>query len=64
MNENAERVREKFTAHRNQSWLVGGTVAKGVLAETIRHHLVNTLPADEKNEWYELHAAKCIPRKR
>jgi hypothetical protein len=63
MNEHAERVRAKFTAHRRQSWLIGGTVSRGDLAESISRHLVDTLPEDQKQEWHKLHATECRPRK-
>jgi hypothetical protein len=62
MNEHAERVRVKFNAHRSESWLVGATVARGVLAETIRRNLVNSLDEDQRKEWYRLHGAECITR--
>jgi hypothetical protein len=62
MNPYAERIRVKFVAHRDQAWLVGGLVKRGDLAETIRRHLVEGLPEDQKTEWYKLHASDCIPR--
>lgn len=63
MNTHAERIRAKFNAHRNKSWLIGATVPRGDLAETIRRRLVNSLPEGQKREWYRLHAKECNPRK-
>ena len=63
MNLNAERVRARFVGYRDQQWLVGSTVSRGDLAETIRHHLIDGLSRDQKQEWYRLHSAECTPRK-
>jgi hypothetical protein len=59
ISEHAKRVYKDFRTHRNETWMIGRTIGRQNLADTIRRRLVDNLEEKEKKEWYAHHAKEC-----